>query len=601
MRTFSILFCLLAVVAAACASTNPIKPSQDKPARLYVESYGSSDSFSDHWREDSYDAGGNYAPDEYGYTWYQDDRSWEIVNAWFDGSGGNGEQIDNEVITSNLGGETNDYDAPSTYLWPASSWPNVADGTITYADGDTENVGSPVILEHCDTGVPVVDEDDSTVMWGGASYLHLDYTEKEQRHAQAKMTLQTGGKALSKRQNLFVLSGSATQIIGIKDPLWSAPPIPVQSLPVPPQNIALGTLGKLGSDGNLYVALEDGDERDVTPTVAGMAYYTFTESQQKYTLTLNASSSTTNADLSTCTPEFCVGQQVTFALNGLPTGSITSMVGDWHLPDKFMNWQTNYSPTCTTYVKNDDLLANTLQTACWFYDGNGGPVSVGLNLAMNNGQYVNVAADGNITLVKASIDHVTNSCSGVNMFTINGELNKVALQYTNGDNGIEMWIYVKRPDNFSGKASITQLVNRQFHWNANILGIPVPGSDVTGGYWLDAEDPYRATYIPLTAGGHPANPIAPIYLDDGPELGAPYTGFYDYADAQDDFHDYVRFQPDGGIPITIGRIDWGWHGRATYSGSAWSLVISTNYINPLDTSDDSFPVWMNVYHGTSGD
>jgi hypothetical protein len=257
-----------------------------------------------------------------------------------------------------------------------------------------------------------------------------------------------------------------------------------------------------------------------------------------------------------------------------------------------------YSPYgSVNYRVNPDLLTNLPATDCWFYNGQGGKVSLGADLWFSNGQKVFVSAVGKFTLEKASIDHVTNSCSGVNMFTnADGSLDQVALQYTNQQNGIEIAVFVKRPDHFSGTALITQLVNRNFHWNA--IPWPLTGSDVTGGYWLDAEETFASIGCPLTENGHPINPVRQVHLNDGPLLGSPAFGFYNSADAQDDFHDYVRFQPDGGIPITIGRIDWGWHGKATYSGGAWSLVISTNYINQPDTSDDSFPIWTDVYHGT---
>jgi len=94
--------------------------------------------------------------------------------------------------------------------------------------------------------------------------------------------------------------------------------------------------------------------------------------------------------------------------------------------------------------------------------------------------------------------------------------------------------------------------------------------------------------------------MRPVNLYDSPGLGEPALGFYSYAEAQDDFHDYVRFQPDGGIPITIGRVDWGWHGKATKSGGMWSLVTATYYGPTLDSSDDAFPVWPYIYTGTSG-
>jgi hypothetical protein len=297
---------------------------------------------------------------------------------------------------------------------------------------------------------------------------------------------------------------------------------------------------------------------------------------------------------------------VNFTLNwnpNLPSGVVIG--GDtlqhWTLPPKFVNEKVVYwsgPPECDTYDTNWDLLINTNSVNCWFVNGSSGSVASWQSLHLTNGQYVSIAAAGIFTIVKPTIDHVTNACSGVNMFTNSDSLDKVALQYTNGDNGIEMYVYVKRPDHLSGTALITQLVNRNFHWNNNIPLLPT--TDVTGGYWLDAQETFASTGCPLTENGNPVNPVRLIYLNDGPLLGAPLGGFYNSADAQDDFHDYLRFQPDGGIPITIGRIDWGWHGKATYSGGAWSLVISTNYINQPDASDDSFPTWPDVYHGTSG-
>ena len=51
-----------------------------------------------------------------------------ISQSWFDGSGGNGDQIAKEVISCNFGIGTNNYNTPLTYFWPTSSWPNVAGG-----------------------------------------------------------------------------------------------------------------------------------------------------------------------------------------------------------------------------------------------------------------------------------------------------------------------------------------------------------------------------------------------------------------------------------------------------------------------------------------
>ena len=159
---------------------------------------------------------------------------------------------------------------------------------------------------------------------------------------------------------------------------------------------------------------------------------------------------------------------------------------------------------------------------------------------------------------------MTNLCSGVMMFTnADGSLREMGLNFQAGDNGangMSIAVFVKRADQFTGVGFITQLVNRQLHWNANYL--PGTYSDTTSGtYWLDAEVRYTGSptrfYLP-TSPDKPDHPILKVPLSDGPSLGEPMTGFRDYAEGQDDFQDYVRFQPDGddSIPITIGRVDW---------------------------------------------
>ena len=74
----------------------------------------------------------------------------------------------------------------------------------------------------------------------------------------------------------------------------------------------------------------------------------------------------------------------------------------WHLPDKFVNQQTNYSSTCTTYVRNDNLLTNTA-VQCWYVNGSGGACSVRETLHFSNGQTASVAANGNFTVYGPTI------------------------------------------------------------------------------------------------------------------------------------------------------------------------------------------------------
>ncbi len=98
------------------------------------------------------------------------------------------------------------------------------------------------------------------------------YTQVVDRKARTSYELHTGGKKVSGRKSLFVLSGSVSGIGNLFYPELDYDPL---SYPIANDTIMLGDLGKLGSDGLLYKALGDGETHDVTPKVAGRRYYTY--------------------------------------------------------------------------------------------------------------------------------------------------------------------------------------------------------------------------------------------------------------------------------------------------------------------------------------
>jgi hypothetical protein len=85
---------------------------------------------------------------------------------------------------------------------------------------------------------------------------------------------------------------------------------------------------------------------------------------------------------------------------------------------------------------------------------------------------------------------------------------------------------------------------------------------------------------------------------DGPELT---DRLYSIADLQDQFETYIEFQPIGGIPVTIGVVNWGWHGRAegSYTTSIWLLTAQSITGPSLDADDDSFPEFPHTYHNSN--
>ena len=128
--------------------------------------------------------------------------------------------------------------------------------------------------------------------------------EEYVRHSQTRWRLQTGGRA--GRSSLFQLSATATQIL---DKRAQRPFYNVNSQAVPPQNITV--MGQaLYADTNLWMALPNGTNLDVTPFVAGSDFYTMDVTEQKYVARITVN----DLSLDAGTPEFCAGQYLEFQL-----------------------------------------------------------------------------------------------------------------------------------------------------------------------------------------------------------------------------------------------------------------------------------------------
>jgi hypothetical protein len=65
----------------------------------------------------------------------------------------------------------------------------------------------------------------------------------------------------------------------------------------------------------------------------------------------------------------------------------------------------------------------------------------------------------------------------------------------------------------------------------------------------------------------------------------------------DQFQTYVQFQPNGGIPVTIGLINWSWNGDVEQAGGVWGLS-SSNIGMPQLSPSDAFPVWTQIFGNT---
>ncbi len=387
--------------------------------------------------------------------------------------------------------------------------------------------------------------------------------------AKTKVVLHTGGKGQTGRQGLFQLTPTATD--------------DSTGLGIPPQQISVA--GKtLGADGVAWLEFQDGITVDVTPQ-ASAPLYDYGISAQKYTPVITANTVSLDPDTVVSGAQFCVGQYIAFGVNGLP--SYVNSVQHWSLPGTFVNEQFAYSTSCTSYRENTGLLAN-LSTACWYVDQlNVGTASIGMNLHFSNGQFVSIAADGKFSVFKPQILGHTQVSSGTVELNTNDLSNiRLGMLYA-GSDYIHWTAEVEMEPNFPGTLSYVQLTDFEASYDIGLYC--VSKGDTTGGqYWLDntanasdIHDPNQSIF----------SAIQGIPFGDGPEIDGSFCTF---AQLTPSFKTYLRFQPDGGIPITLERTEWTEYGRTDLSGGTWSLT-THNVVGPQFYNDDSFPVWLQVF------
>jgi hypothetical protein len=417
-------------------------------------------------------------------------------------------------------------------------------------------------------------------------------TELQMKPAITEVKLYTGGKSGVKgKKSLFCLHCSGEAYGRAKDPGW----IDTPRTPISPNKLKV--MGKTpGADGKVWVALDDDSEQVITVTAKGVKDYNAGPQTTPEVDRFSPHITANTKNLEDEKPEFCVGQKVDFVLEGLPMDQIVDTVGKWTLPTKYVNESYPYpypfAPTvCTSYRINSSLLENTNVTSCWFVNGQGGHVSVGLYLQFTNGQHASLAAKGDFMVYRPQITGLdTNGNPSVGFGTNDGIFIGVSDGYgsTRHEMAWDLYVDVDLIDH-PGTLSYLQLIQESSGYDYWHLPMPFPvpvWSSTSGEYWLDNSTEYRDSHVIK------ANDLmsAELLYGDAPGIKVDANS---YVQQTDNFLTYVRFQPDGGIPVTIGIVDWGWVGDAEKSGGVWSLVTGT-LSGPRHNSDDSFPLWEHI-------
>ncbi len=427
----------------------------------------------------------------------------------------------------------------------------------------------------------------------------------------------TGGKALRQSPGLFDLSAGlsyqdcldsavsswcASYEIG--EFLWpDYPPVPV-----PPEDITLGALGPLGSDGHLWTVQPDGIEIDITPQVlscrsahalaASPNVATATDgslpTQQKYEPVITANGITLDPDSVTNGADFCVGQGITFAIAGAPPRYLGAEA-KWTLPGTYVN--TNSDPNCDLfYEKNTALLTRlswrdkTLSTTpCWYVlDAANAQVSVTVTYYFRNeGRSYSFIATGKFNVHRPTATFISpSSIDGTpTVMVANGLL---SLGDGNRHNDMSFGHNIN-PGAFSGQAGYTQLVGDggdeiQTYLNSIVLIQPVNLLD-------NLEFPRGQ---PTT----PSNTTTPVQFWDGPSVSLANNDTETLENLH--FHTYLLFKPDAGpgpnIFVPLRKVDWSLDDDATYGPSGWTATGSAS--DPSDVDSNSFPDWIGTLYNS---
>jgi hypothetical protein len=340
----------------------------------------------------------------------------------------------------------------------------------------------------------------------------------------------------------------------------------------------------LGADGLLHKAFPDCATVDVTPRVVpDKQFYFFNVQQQKHHhyITLIDTSTPVVANLDTTTPEVCVGDPLYFSLDWdvTPPG-IAKTVQQWTLPPKLVNESYPYSSVCMSYRLNTDLWTNN-PTWGWYINKPGGRVTIWQGLRFSNGQYVTVATGGNFTVYRPSIALGALTPEQQNQYYTIGYANdmtcKLKLGVDDGSGDGTMRFTVDIWSRYNGEIGLTQLITADY---SNPLYV-FSDERCDRGEWYSGPNSVH--------GGNYSVPNGFVDCDDGPSDIWVTPNIVSLS-----CRDFARFQPDGGIPVTLGIVTWETVGVAEtllIPSSDWRITEDETTGPDGPDGSDEFPRW----------
>jgi hypothetical protein len=333
-----------------------------------------------------------------------------------------------------------------------------------------------------------------------------------------------------------------------------------------------------------------------------------------YPLTITANGYALSNDVVVPDADFCVGQDVPFALSGWPDG-VTLTNFQWTLDGTFVNKKIPASNTNSSDIFTNDpaLLQNAVISNCWWVSGGFSPpltyqVSVKCDLIFTNGnpkQTVN--ASGEFTMLRPMPDFA-NQIYGIvaadknfwnpgTWLHLGFDFNYVVVTNAGIAFGVQNAPIRQDGTHTYGQYFITQLINAdnvQRNW-------PIAPGNIIGEYYningLDLHPQLNQRFMPNTQ-------TYCFWVDSPSQRLTVRTNTIPWLSLSDSFTDYLMFQPEdtGGatlsnsIPVPMYSMTWSWSGVASQTNSApaaYELLSHSASASGISVTED-FPQWTNI-------
>ncbi len=587
---------VLVLLAAAAFASIQTKATQDKPWRIYLLGGTMNLSDDDHAVESDWsdlDASVCYASDS-------ETKTSKNV-AWINGLGGGGSGLTLNNSTSEGGyfvpysnndnlAETNSItldwsgvggEHQTTHKW-GSDYGTSYDFPNFYPVDFYATISTYAANEHCavkDTAHPpfwAYLENTSDL---GPVLRQITQTETYQRYAQSVWHVQTGGKALPSRQSLWQFSGSAWEILDQR----ALPPYNHANLPeiTNKTEIVLTDLGALKADGQLWLALPDNVDKDITPTVAGLDFYAFSVGGQKYRPTIQFGTNDVTGSNSTVIVGQLINPTCGWDANGGPT--ISNFL--WTVPGYAI---ANFYVSSDAFQTNGHPVLFTLNTnsEADFYWADTRQKNVS---CMINVKGVSLAVQTTFNVVRPSANIAAKTSSVELGREINNRWWGLCFGTNNGPAGISFSNTVTMPPennyNFGSTNFSTEWVQLINTYSASATTTPdgVNHAKHSSGILLDSTYPYSSS---KTTQGSPSV---------GESAGLQSAG----AVAQDSTM-WLMFKPQGGEWVPLKSVNWNWSGAVTLSGTNLVLISRSWTTNPTDADAlGMYPAWTDNFSNTN--